>query len=36
VQCEGLHNLYSSSSIVRMIKWRRIRRVGHVACMEIW
>ena len=34
----GLHNdelndLYSSPSIVRGIKWRRMRRVGHVACM---
>jgi hypothetical protein len=26
-----LHNLYSSPSIVRLIKWRRMRWVGHVA-----
>jgi hypothetical protein len=28
-----LHNLYSSPSIIRMIKSRRIRWVGHVARM---
>jgi hypothetical protein len=28
-----LHNLYSSSSIIIMIKLRRIRRAGHVARM---
>jgi hypothetical protein len=28
---EELHNLYSSPSIIRMIKSRRIRRVGYVA-----
>jgi hypothetical protein len=29
---EELNNLYSSPNIVRVIKSRRIRRVGHVAC----
>jgi hypothetical protein len=28
---EELHNLYSSSNIVRMIKLRRMRWAGHVA-----
>jgi hypothetical protein len=28
-----LHGLYSSPSIVRVIKARRMRWVGHVACM---
>jgi hypothetical protein len=28
-----LHNLYSSSDIIRQIKSRRMRWVGHVACM---
>jgi hypothetical protein len=31
---EELHNLYSSSSIIRMIKSRRMRWAGHVARME--
>jgi hypothetical protein len=30
---EELYDLYSSSSIIRIIKSRRIRRVGHVAQM---
>jgi hypothetical protein len=30
---EGLHNLYSSLSIIRMIKSRRMRWAGHVARM---
>jgi hypothetical protein len=30
---EELHNLYSSSSIIRMIKSRRMRSAGHVARM---
>jgi hypothetical protein len=30
---DELHNLYSSPNIVRVIKSRRIRWVGHVACM---
>jgi hypothetical protein len=30
---EELHNLYSSSSIIRMIKWRRVKLAGHVARM---
>jgi hypothetical protein len=30
---EELHNLYSSPSIIRMIKPRRVRWVGHVARM---
>jgi hypothetical protein len=28
---EGLHNLYSSPSIIRIVKSRRMRWVGHVA-----
>jgi hypothetical protein len=28
-----LHNLYSSSNIVRQIKSRRMRWAGHVACV---
>jgi hypothetical protein len=31
---EGLRDLYSSPRIIRMIKWRRMRWVGHVAQME--
>jgi hypothetical protein len=31
---EELHNLYSSPSIIRMIKSRRMRWAGHVARME--
>jgi hypothetical protein len=31
---EELHNLYSSPSIIRMIKSRRMRWAGHVAPME--
>jgi hypothetical protein len=30
---EKLHNLYSSSSIIRIIKSRRMRWAGHVARM---
>jgi hypothetical protein len=30
---EELHNLYSSPSIIRMIKSRRMKWVGHVARM---
>jgi hypothetical protein len=30
---EELHNLYSSSSITKMIKSRRMRSAGHVARM---
>jgi hypothetical protein len=30
---EELHNLYSSPSIIRMIKSRRMRLTGHVARM---
>ena len=30
---EELNDLYSSPNIVRMIKWRRMRLTGHVACM---
>jgi hypothetical protein len=30
---EELHNLYSSPSIIRMIKLRRVRWTGHVARM---
>jgi hypothetical protein len=31
---EKFHNLYSSPSIIRMIKSRRMRWAGHLACME--
>jgi hypothetical protein len=31
---EELHNLYSSRNIIRMIKSRRMRWVGHIARME--
>jgi hypothetical protein len=31
VHNEGLHNLYCSPSIIRMIKSRRVRWEGHVA-----
>jgi hypothetical protein len=31
---EELHNLYSLPSTIRMIKLRRMRRAGHVACMR--
>jgi hypothetical protein len=30
---EELHNLYPSPNIIRMIKSRRVRWAGHVACM---
>jgi hypothetical protein len=30
---EELHNLYASPDIIRMIKSRSMRWVGHVACM---
>jgi hypothetical protein len=30
---EKLHNLYSSPSIIRMIRSRKMRRAGHVARM---
>jgi hypothetical protein len=30
---EEVHNLYSSPSIIRIIKSRRMRRAGHVARM---
>jgi hypothetical protein len=29
-----LHDLYSSPNIVRVIKSRKMRGAGHVACME--
>jgi len=32
-QNEELNNLHSSTSIIRVIKSRRMRWVGHVACM---
>jgi hypothetical protein len=28
-----LHNLYSSPNVIRVIKSRRMRWTGHVACM---
>jgi hypothetical protein len=31
---EELNELYSSPNIVRVIKSRRLRWAGHVACME--
>jgi hypothetical protein len=31
---EELHDLYTSPNIVRVIKSRRMRWVGHVACMR--
>jgi hypothetical protein len=30
---EGLNDLYCSPNIVRVIKFRRMRWAGHVACM---
>jgi hypothetical protein len=30
---EELHNLYSSASIIRMMKSRRMRWIGHIARM---
>jgi hypothetical protein len=30
---DGLHSLYSSPNIIRVIKSKRMRWVGHVACM---
>jgi hypothetical protein len=33
VHNEELHNLYSSPDIIRQVKSRRMRWVGHVACM---
>jgi hypothetical protein len=33
VHNEELHNLYSSPSVIRMIKSRRMRWVGHAARM---
>jgi hypothetical protein len=34
LQNNGLHGLYSSPNIVRVIKSRRMRWEGHVPCME--
>jgi hypothetical protein len=31
---EELHNLYFSTSIIGIIKWRRMRWAGHVARMR--
>jgi hypothetical protein len=33
MQSEKLHDLYSSSNTMRLIKLRRIKFAGHVACM---
>ena len=30
---EELNDLYCSPNVVRVIKWRRMRWAGHVACM---
>jgi hypothetical protein len=30
---DELHSLYSASDIVRMIKSRRMKLAGHIACM---
>jgi len=30
---EEVNDLYSSPNIVRVIKWRKMRWAGHVACM---
>jgi hypothetical protein len=30
----GLHNLYDSPNIIRVIESRRMRWAGHVACVE--
>jgi len=35
LQNEELNDLYSSPNIVRVIKSRRMRRAGHVACMDL-
>jgi hypothetical protein len=35
LQNEELHNLYSSSNVIRIIKSRRSRCAGHTACVEI-
>jgi hypothetical protein len=32
---EQLHNLYSLTNIIRMIKTRRMRWTQHVACMSV-
>jgi len=32
----GLYSLYASSNIIWVIKSRRMRLAGNVACMEIW
>ena len=31
---EELNGLYCSPNIVRVIKWKRMRWAGHVACMR--
>jgi len=31
---EELHNFFSSPDIIRVIKSRRMRLMGHIACME--
>jgi hypothetical protein len=33
LHCEELHILYFSPNIIRQIRWRRMRWVGHVARM---
>ena len=36
VHNEELNDLYCSPNIVRVIKPSRMRRAGHLACMEAW
>jgi hypothetical protein len=33
---EELNDLYSSQNIIQVIKSRRMKRAGHVACMAEW
>ena len=33
---EELNDLYCSTNIIRVIRSRRMRRAGHVACMGDW
>jgi hypothetical protein len=31
---EEVHNPYCSTNIIRVMKWRKMRWAGHVACMR--